>query len=227
MKKTYNVRDIMNRAWDIRKTAAAEIGCKVGEVVMGECLRLAWAEAEGVNAEGNALEIVKEWADMADADKVRMMAACVRKAAKNEIGYSTEDHYLQFSEVPAFGCYRPHDFDEFVNETCIRVLSRLADVDKLTATNERRAAQGKRPLRLGPWFTMRRGRPLRRCTMPTANTARRMTGRSRTARATRRATWRRVAATPPRTPKRRRLSGQTWNGCGTGWTRSESKFWRW
>lgn len=148
MKKTYNVRDIMNRAWDIRKAAAAEIGCKVGEVVMGECLRLAWAEAEGVNAEGNALEIVKEWAEMADADKVRMMAACVRKAAKNEIGHSTEDHYLQFSEVPAFGCYRPHDFDEFVNETCIRVLSRLADVDKLTATNERRAAQGKRPLRL-------------------------------------------------------------------------------
>lgn len=148
MKKTYDVRAIMARAWDIRKTAAAEIGCKVGEVVMGECLRLAWAEAEGVNAEGNALEIVKEWADMADADKVRMMAACVRKAAKNEIGYSTEDHYLQFSEVPAFGCYRPHDFDEFVNETCIRVLSRLADVDKLTATNERRAAQGKRPLRL-------------------------------------------------------------------------------
>lgn len=117
MKKTYDVRAIMARAWDIRKTAAAEIGCKVGEVVMGECLRLAWAEAEGVNAEGNALEIVKEWADMADADKVRMMAACVRKAAKNEIGYSTEDHYLQFSEVPAFGCYRPHDFDEFVNET--------------------------------------------------------------------------------------------------------------
>lgn len=148
MKKTYNVRDIINRAWDIRKAAAAEIGCKVGEVVMGECLRLAWAEAEGVNAEDNALEIVKEWADMADADKVRMMAACVRKAAKNEIGYSTEDHYLQFSEVPAFGCYRPYDFDEFVNETCIRVLSRLADVDKLTATNERRAAQGKRPLRL-------------------------------------------------------------------------------
>ena len=148
MKKTYNVRDIMNRAWDIRKAAAAKIGCKVGEVVMGECLRLAWAEAEGVNAEDNALEIVREWADMADADKVRMMAACVRKAAKNEIGYSTEDHYLQFSEVPAFGCYRPHDFDEFVNETCIRVLSRLADVDKLTATNERRAAQGKRPLRL-------------------------------------------------------------------------------
>ena len=57
MKKTYDVRAIMARAWDIRKTAAAEIGCKVGEVVMGECLRIAWAEAEGVNAEDNALEI--------------------------------------------------------------------------------------------------------------------------------------------------------------------------
>ena len=148
MKKTYDVRAIMARAWDIRKTAAAEIGCKVGEVVMGECLRLAWAEAEGVNAEDNALKIVKEWADMADADKMRMMAACVRKAAKNEIGYSTEDHYLQFSEVPAFGCFRTHDFNEFISETCIRVLDKLADVDKLTATNERRAAQGKRPLRL-------------------------------------------------------------------------------
>lgn len=148
MKKTYDVQAIMVRAWEIRKAAAEEIGCKVGEVVMGECLRLAWAEAEGVHAEDNALEIINEWAGMADADKVRMMSACIRKAAKNEIGYSTEDHYLQFSEVPAFGCYRPHDFDEFVSETCIRVLGKLADVDRLTATNERRAAQGKRPLRL-------------------------------------------------------------------------------
>lgn len=148
MKKTYNMNETMTRAWAIRKAAAAEMGCKVSEVLMGECLKIAWAEAEGANAETNAAAIAGEWANMADADKVRMMTACIRKAAKNEIGYSTEDHYLQFSEVPAFGCYRPHDFDEFVNETCIRVLSRLADVDKLTATNERRAAQGKRPLRL-------------------------------------------------------------------------------
>lgn len=148
MKKTYNMSETMTRAWAIRKAAAADMGCKVSEVLMGECLKIAWAEAEGANAETNAAAIAGEWANMADADKVRMMTACIRKAAKNEIGYSTEDHYLQFSEVPAFGCFRAHDFDEFVSETCIRVLDKLADLDKLAATNERRAAQGKRPMRL-------------------------------------------------------------------------------
>ena len=139
MKKVYNMGEIMTRAWAIRKAAAAEMGCKVSEVLMGECLKIAWAEAEGANAETNAAAIAGEWANMADADKVRMMTACIRKAAKNEIGYST---------VPAFGCFRTHDFDEFVSETCIRVLDKLADLDKLAATNERRAAQGKRPMRL-------------------------------------------------------------------------------
>ena len=115
MKKTYNMSETMTRAWAIRKAAAADMGCKVSEVLMGECLKIAWAEAEGANAETNAAAIAGEWANMADADKVRMMTACIRKAAKNEIGYSTEDHYLQFSEVPAFGCFRTHDFDEFVS----------------------------------------------------------------------------------------------------------------
>ena len=146
--KKLNLSEIMNRAWSIRRAAAADMGCKVSEVVMGECLKMAWAEAEGRNAADHAREIIREWADMADADKVRMMSACVRKAAKNEIGYSTEDHYLQFAEVPAFAAYRMHDFDEFVSETCIRVLDKLADPDKLTETNERRASQFKRPMRL-------------------------------------------------------------------------------
>ena len=148
MKKSYNLNAIMGRAWAIRKSAAAEIGCKVSEVVFSLCLKQAWAEAEGVNAEINACEIVREWGDMGEAGQVKMMSACIRKAAKNEIRYSTEDHYLQFSEVPAFSCFRAHDFDEFISETCIRVLDKLADVDKLAATNEKRAAQGKRPIRL-------------------------------------------------------------------------------
>ncbi len=148
MKKTYNLKNIMSRAWEIRKTAAAEIGCKVSEVVFSLCLKQAWAEAEGVNAKANAHKIVQEWSDLSEAGQVKMMSACIRKAAKNEIGYSTEDHYLQFSEVPAFGCHRPHDFDEFLSETCIRVLVKLADVGRLTATNEKRAANGKRPVSL-------------------------------------------------------------------------------
>lgn len=148
MKKNYDLTAIMSRAWAIRKSAAAEIGCPVSEVVFSLCLKQAWAEAEGVNAEANAIEIVREWGELGEAGQVKMMSACIRKAAKNEIRYSTEDHYLQFSEVPAFACFRAHDFDEFISETCIRVLDKLGDVDKLTATNEKRATQGKRPIRL-------------------------------------------------------------------------------
>lgn len=147
-RKVYDLAAIMRRAWDIRKNAAAEIGCKVSEVVWGLCLKQAWAEAEGANAEANASAVAAEWASMSEKQQVNMMSACIRKAAKNEIRYSTEDHYLQFSEVPAFSCFRAHDFDEFLSETVIRVLDKLADIDKLTATNERRAVKGKRPIRL-------------------------------------------------------------------------------
>ena len=147
-RKVYDLAAIMRRAWSIRKSAAADMGCAVSDVVFSLCLKQAWAEAEGVNAEANAVAVVDEWAAMGEAGQVKMMSACIRKAAKNEIRYSTEDHYLQFSEVPAFSCFRAHDFDEFLSETVIRVLGKLADVDKLTATNEKRAAQGKRPIRL-------------------------------------------------------------------------------
>ena len=147
-RKVYDLAAIMRRAWDIRKNAAAEIGCKVSEVVWGLCLKQAWAEAEGANAEANASAVAAEWANMSEKQQVNMMSACIRKAAKNEIRYSTEDHYLQFSEVPAFSCFRAHDFDDFLSETVIRVLDKLADIDKLTATNERRAVKGKRPIRL-------------------------------------------------------------------------------
>ena len=153
MKKSYNVAVIMSRAWSIRRNAAAEIGCNVSDVVMSECLRIAWAEAEAVNAPANAAAVAAEWSGLG-AGQLDMVRRCIHKAAKNIIGYSTEDHYLQFSEIPAFYSYGDHDLDEFVNEVYIRVLEKIgpaaqADgLEQLTATNERRAAQGKRPLTL-------------------------------------------------------------------------------
>ena len=146
-RKSYDLTAIMGRAWDIRRNAAEEIGCKVSEVIMGECLRIAWAEAEGQHAARNAAERVASWGNMTEAEQVNMMKRCIHRAARNAIGYSTKDHYLQFSEGPAFGLYGPHDLDEFVSETWLRVAAAL-DPDKLTATNERRAAQGKRPITL-------------------------------------------------------------------------------
>lgn len=143
----YDLSSIMRRAWAIRKTAAAEIGCKVSEVIFGECLKIAWAEAEGEHAAENAAAVLRGWGDMSAADQVTMMKKCIHKAAKNEIRYSTEDHYLQFSEVPAFGLYGQHDLDEYVSETWLRVASSI-DIDKLTVKNERRAGHGKRPISL-------------------------------------------------------------------------------
>lgn len=138
----------MVRAWEIRRAVAAEIGCSVSAVLMGDCLRMAWAEAEGANAERNARELLRGWSAMTPAAQVEFMKKCIHRAAKNVIGYSIEDKYLQFTELPAFSLYGLHDLDEFVSETYIRIADKLADLDKLTERNERRAAQGKRPLTL-------------------------------------------------------------------------------
>ena len=139
--KKYDLTAIMSRAWEIRKSAAEEIGCKVSEVVFSLCLKQAWAEAEGVNAEINAAAVVNEWA-VTPADKqVEWLQRCVVRAAKDVIGYSTEDHYHQFNERAAWGLHG-HDFDEFVNESYCKL---FAAFDRLAVTNERRAAKGLRP----------------------------------------------------------------------------------
>jgi len=143
----YDLSAIMRRAWAIRRAAAADMGCSVSAVIWGECLRLAWAEAEAPYAAANADALAAEWAALDTAAQMRFMTACVRKAAKNDIGYSTEDHYLQFTEVPAFALHG-HEFDEFVNETWLRIAGKLADPAKLARVNEKRAASGKRPLSL-------------------------------------------------------------------------------
>lgn len=36
---------IMNQAWMIRRNAAARFGCKISEIHMGECLRMAWTQS--------------------------------------------------------------------------------------------------------------------------------------------------------------------------------------
>lgn len=85
----------------------------------------------------NAAKIVKAWADMSDNEKVTMIKKCVYKA--------TQDEHFSPSTPRLF---RQHDFDEFISETWLRVAAVLSDVDKLTARNEKRAAQGKKSLTL-------------------------------------------------------------------------------
>lgn len=141
----YDLQSIMGRAWDIRKAAAADIGCKVSEVVLSLCLKQAWAEARAMNdldnAAVNASAVINEWEALGGDGQIKMMKACIRKAAKNAIKYSTEDHYLQFSEVPAWYMHG-HDFDEFVSETWLRAANSL-NQEILTFRNEMRAKECK------------------------------------------------------------------------------------
>lgn len=147
---TYDLKAIMSRAWEIRREAAVENGCAVSFVIFSYCLQQAWketkAEIDKDNAAVNAAAVIGEWAALGESGQVKMITACVRKAAKNEIAYSTEDHYLQFSEVPAWYMHG-HDFDEFVSESWLKVYPAL-DVDKLTARNKERASKYKQPITL-------------------------------------------------------------------------------
>lgn len=43
---TFNLSQIMKTAWEIRETYAAKVGCPVGQVLMGECLKMAWSQAK-------------------------------------------------------------------------------------------------------------------------------------------------------------------------------------
>lgn len=141
MKKTFNLSSIMRRAWAIRKSAAAEMGCKVSEVVFSLCLKQAWAEAEGVNAKINAAAVVAEWAATTPEKQLEWLQRCVVRAAKDVIGYSTEDHYHQFNERAAWGLHG-HEFDEFTDEAYCKLYDAF---DRLPVTNERRASKGLPP----------------------------------------------------------------------------------
>ena len=53
------MKNTMMRAWEIRKAAATVYGCKVSEISMSECLKMAWAEAKGI-AQKSREDIIAE-----------------------------------------------------------------------------------------------------------------------------------------------------------------------
>lgn len=46
MTQTFNLSQIMKQAWTIRKEYATKVNCPVGQVLMGECLKMAWSQAK-------------------------------------------------------------------------------------------------------------------------------------------------------------------------------------
>ena len=127
----YNLHEVMSEAWEIYHANKQPGGLRP---VFSICLEMAWEHVKNSN-------ILNQWQAMSEQQQINMLTACVKRAAKNEIGYSTEDHYLQYNETVAwFLGY--HGLDGLVNEAWLKLADRL-DADYLEALNAKRAAAGK------------------------------------------------------------------------------------
>lgn len=131
--KKYNVKSIMSRAWAIYHETDKGDGLRP---VFSLCLAMAWEDAK--NTPEN---ILHQWAAMDTKAQINMLTANIKKAAKNEIGYSTEDHYAEFNETVAW-FLNHHGIDGLVNEAWVKLAERL-DTDYLDKLNAKRAASGK------------------------------------------------------------------------------------
>ena len=114
--KKYNVKSIMSRAWAIYHETDKGDGLRP---VFALCLAMAWEDAK--NTPEN---ILHQWAAMDTKAQINMLTANIKKAAKNEIGYSTEDHYAEFNETVAW-FLNHHGIDGLVNEAWVKLAERL------------------------------------------------------------------------------------------------------
>lgn len=129
----YNTKEIMCKAWEIYRATDQGDGIRP---IFSLCLKMAWENAK------NAPERVMEsWRAMTEMQQYNMLKANVRRAAKDEIKYSTEDHYNEFNEDVAW-LMQSHDLDGFVNDAWLKLAEAL-DEDHLEELNERRAEAGK------------------------------------------------------------------------------------
>lgn len=127
----YNLHEVMSKAWEIYHANKQPGGLRP---VFSICLEMAWEHVKNSN-------ILNQWQAMSEQQQINMLTACVKRAAKNEIGYSTEDHYLQYNETVAWFLGH-HGLDGLVNEAWLKLADRL-DADYLEALNAKRAAAGK------------------------------------------------------------------------------------
>ena len=88
----YNLHEVMSKAWEIYHANKQPGGLRP---VFSICLEMAWEHVKNSN-------ILNQWQAMSEQQQINMLTACVKRAAKNEIGYSTEDHYLQYNETVAW-----------------------------------------------------------------------------------------------------------------------------
>ena len=154
----YNLHDVMSKAWEIYHANKQPDGLRP---VFSICLEMAWEHVKNAN-------VLNQWQAMSEKEQINMLTACVKRAAKNEIGYSTEDHYLQYNETVAW-MLSYHGLDGLVNEAWLKLADRL-DAGYLDALNAKRAAAGKMNISLKSLFTAPQRTLSARC-MPTISSA--------------------------------------------------------
>lgn len=140
---TINVKRVMDRAHEIRRTTSAETGCKPNDVVFSLCLKMAWAEAKAeATAETSARNVLTAWEIMPDADRVKEIRRAVWAAA------AVHGEYIGLTAAEVL----TDDEDAYISETWLRIGDRLdnspAVVASLTARNMERAERGKPALTL-------------------------------------------------------------------------------
>ena len=89
--KKYDLKSIMRMAWELFRDQ------EDGEKTFGECLKMAWAH------EKNQPErIIASWNALTGEQQMQFLRANVKRAAKDEIAHSTEDHYNEYNESVAW-----------------------------------------------------------------------------------------------------------------------------
>ena len=129
----FDLSSIMRHAWDIYNAALDGSDIKP---LFSICLQMAWEDARN-----ETQRVIDSWESLPVERQIGWLRASVKRAAKDEIAYSTEDNYNQFVESPAWFLFN-HGLDEFVNEAWLKLQVYLDPV-RLAARNERRHAAGK------------------------------------------------------------------------------------
>ena len=135
MKNQINLSEVMSKAWEIYR-ANSTPDCKA---VFGICLEMAWSIVKAETSDP-----IAEWSEMTEAQQIKMLKSCVKKAAKDTIGYSVEDNYNGFNETVL---WQLHNVNEFINEAYCKLAPHL-NAEYLDKLNAKRNAAYKPNVKL-------------------------------------------------------------------------------
>lgn len=144
MSTNINLSAILTRAHKLTRSAIATAPADMRNysATFSACLRMAWSESGVSTAPQKAVDSIRaEWDALTAEEQLELVKNQVKRAARDVIGYSVEDHYSQYWEKPAF-TYGTASLGDYWNETFRRVLDNW---ERQARHNAERAANGCKP----------------------------------------------------------------------------------